>query len=187
MRALSGVVDRVGDRSNVFLFDLTDENPLNFGLYATVQNVDLQAVITTLRDYPDRRYVEEKVVPNYLAVKQRTDVSLDRVTSVIQDYVATYDRAIIPIRFKNGSILSLSMTETRLLVGHVDLEEKLTERQKLVLSLLAEGCSAKQIAIEIGLSNRTVEHHLEAIKKNMGARNVAHAVSMYVAALSVKT
>lgn len=185
VQEIQRIGSKVGLRKNLYVFDLSDENPLNFSLHGTVQNIDMQGMSTSLRDYPDLKYVEEKVIPNYLIAKRRSEVAVDRVTSVIQGFIATYDRAIIPLQAKSGKILSVSMTDTKLLVDHVNVKQVLTERQAFILSMVAEGWSAKEIAAELGLSNRTVEHHLEAIKRNMRAKNVSHAVSMYVAWLTL--
>jgi len=42
--------------------------------------------------------------------------------------------------------------------------KNLTQRQEECLYYLAQGKTAKEIAIILNLSNRTVEHHLDAVK-----------------------
>jgi DNA-binding NarL/FixJ family response regulator len=56
----------------------------------------------------------------------------------------------------------------------------LTPRQDEVLQLLAEGCTAKEIAFRLHLSSRTVEFHKYRIMAELGLRSVAE-LSRYAA------
>ncbi len=49
----------------------------------------------------------------------------------------------------------------------------LTRRQKQILSLILSGQMTKNIAVDLGLSQRTVEHHRAAIMRKTGARSLA--------------
>jgi two-component system nitrate/nitrite response regulator NarL len=51
--------------------------------------------------------------------------------------------------------------------------ERLTEREKDVLSRVARGLSNKEIAAELGISVRTVESHRDSLMRKTGLRNVA--------------
>jgi DNA-binding NarL/FixJ family response regulator len=51
--------------------------------------------------------------------------------------------------------------------------EELSERQIDVLRLIAQGCSAKQIAFKLGISSRTAEFHKEAIMEKLDLRTIA--------------
>jgi DNA-binding NarL/FixJ family response regulator len=52
----------------------------------------------------------------------------------------------------------------------------LSNRQKQVLDLLAEGKNNKQIATLLGLSSRTVNMHIAALKNKLGAQTNAQTV-----------
>jgi DNA-binding NarL/FixJ family response regulator len=58
----------------------------------------------------------------------------------------------------------------------------LTERQRGVLRLVAEGMSTKQIAAQLGLSAKTVEAHRHAIMERLGIRDLAGLVRFAVRA-----
>ena len=58
----------------------------------------------------------------------------------------------------------------------------LTPREKAVLSALVAGRSNKEIAREMGISHRTVEVHRASLMTRLGARNLAEAVRMAMAA-----
>ena len=58
----------------------------------------------------------------------------------------------------------------------------LTPREKSVLTSLVAGRSNKEIARELGISHRTVEVHRASLMTRLGARNLAEAVRMGLAA-----
>src|SRR3954449_11956349 len=64
---------------------------------------------------------------------------------------------------------------------HADLRrraESLTAREREVMALVVDGKANKVIAIDLGLSERTVEIHRANVMEKMGARSVAHLVKM---------
>ena len=63
------------------------------------------------------------------------------------------------------------------LMAHAFLD-KLTRRERDVFSLLASGCSNKQIARRLGISPRTVEIHRGHLMLKLNARSVAEAVKI---------
>lgn len=56
--------------------------------------------------------------------------------------------------------------------------DSLSERQREVLKLAAEGLSNKEIANRLGISFKTVESHRAWMMERMGARNLAELVRM---------
>lgn len=51
--------------------------------------------------------------------------------------------------------------------------ERLTEREREVLVRIASGLSNKEIAVELGISARTVESHRDSLMRKTGLKNVA--------------
>jgi two-component system, LuxR family, response regulator FixJ len=56
--------------------------------------------------------------------------------------------------------------------------ESLTPREKQVMQMVVDGVANKVIAIDLGLSERTVEIHRAKVMEKMGARSVAHLVKL---------
>jgi DNA-binding NarL/FixJ family response regulator len=54
--------------------------------------------------------------------------------------------------------------------------ERLSPRQTQILKLIAEGQSMKQIALQLGISTKTVETHRSALMDRIGMRDVAGLV-----------
>jgi FixJ family two-component response regulator len=59
--------------------------------------------------------------------------------------------------------------------------ESLTPRERQVMDLVVEGAANKVIAIDLDLSERTVEIHRAKVMEKMGARSVAHLVKLQFA------
>jgi DNA-binding CsgD family transcriptional regulator len=75
-----------------------------------------------------------------------------------------------PIMGRNGRVLgihgmSIPVSESCLI--------PLTKQQIACLKFLARGCTHKQIALELGLSDKTVEHYLEAVKLKLNCKSRA--------------
>lgn len=76
----------------------------------------------------------------------------------------------------NDHISSLALA----LAPHVRVPQQrvaLTRREDEVLSLVASGMSARQIAHQLGISGKTVEGHKASIYSKLGVANQAAAVS----------
>jgi len=56
----------------------------------------------------------------------------------------------------------------------------MTARDEQVLRLIAKGKIAKEVAQELGISEHSVEYHLLAARKCLGAKNTVEAVSKYL-------
>jgi FixJ family two-component response regulator len=60
--------------------------------------------------------------------------------------------------------------------------ESLTPRERQVMAMVVEGAANKVIAIDLRLSERTVEIHRAKVMEKMGARSVAHLVKLQLSA-----
>jgi DNA-binding NarL/FixJ family response regulator len=54
--------------------------------------------------------------------------------------------------------------------------ENFTEKESQINPLLLEGKSTKQIALQLGVSTRAIEHHLTNIYKKLGACSRLEAI-----------
>ena len=72
------------------------------------------------------------------------------------------------------------MQYTRARATQRDESTRLTERQREIVQLLAEGKSAKEIATVLNISSRTVEFHKYRIMKDLGLNSAAELVQYAV-------
>jgi DNA-binding NarL/FixJ family response regulator len=71
-----------------------------------------------------------------------------------------------------------SYIDPRLASRLVNSPERLTEREREVLRLVARGQSNKEIAAKLRISERTAKFHVTAILNKLGAENRAQAVAI---------
>ncbi len=55
-------------------------------------------------------------------------------------------------------------------------DELLSERQTEILQMIADGLSTKQVARELGITQKTVHNHLNAIYRKLDTQSLTHAV-----------
>ncbi|MHB1140043.1 MAG: LuxR C-terminal-related transcriptional regulator, partial [Microthrixaceae bacterium] len=55
-------------------------------------------------------------------------------------------------------------------------EELLSTRQTEILQMIADGLSTKQVARELGITQKTVHNHLNAIYRRLDTQSLTHAV-----------
>lgn len=75
-----------------------------------------------------------------------------------------------------SSLLPESVTEEAVPSGSSEagaLHETLTQRQREVLRLTADGCTGKEIGEKLDLSPRTIEQHRRRVRETLGCRNQA--------------
>ena len=75
-------------------------------------------------------------------------------------------------------------TEARQALAHTDelqrLHDTLSPREKEVMGLIVAGNANKVIAMDLKLSERTVEIHRSRVMEKMGTRSLAHLVRMAI-------
>lgn len=130
------------------------------------------------REFKDQNYIADAVLPRLTQVIENQQPSIELVKTKLFGINLGYDRILIPQRTPGRPAWVISCTYGRFLLdtpksyGNYDVEDE------AVVQLLLEGCTAKEIAVQLGLSHRTVEHRLGRLKERFGARNTVHLVVM---------
>ena len=170
------VVGEVGDgesalraletiRPDVLVLDLTMPGTDGFAVLERAKSSHPALKILVLTMHASPEYVAR-------AVREGADGYLLK-DSAVQDLVAAIEavmqgRAYFspPIQQQLGEILRTERMRRRLL-------DQLTEREREVLRLVAEGLSTKEIASRLAISTRTVETHRAHLMRKLGLRSVA--------------
>jgi DNA-binding NarL/FixJ family response regulator len=85
--------------------------------------------------------------------------------------------ALLP---KNASLAELLVAMRSALVERTERASPLTERQRQVLRLLADGFDNAQIASSLGISRRTARAHVSSVLERLGAENRTQAAVIAV-------
>jgi RNA polymerase sigma factor (sigma-70 family) len=170
------VVGEVGDgesalralestRADVLVLDLTMPGTDGFEVLerAKAAHPELKILVLTMHASPE--YVAR-------AVREGADGYLLK-DSAVQDLMTAIEAVMQgksyfspPIQKDLGEILRAERTRQRLL-------DQLTEREREVLRLVAEGLSTKEIASRLAISTRTVETHRAHLMRKLGLKSVA--------------
>jgi DNA-binding CsgD family transcriptional regulator len=179
LKALEAICDAA---TNLYFTDMNASTPLAFRLKTFRQAFDLKHDRgQEIGLYPDRKYVDDVLIPNYMATLSEGRPALRRIMAPVQGRFAVYEGLFLP-NFDRTGRRSLSLSRLLFLAEDIDGDvlTALSARERQSLDHLTIGLSAKQIAALLKLSGRTVEHHIESIKAKLSVRNVSHAVAKNV-------
>lgn len=184
------LADQLDSDTNLYLIDMQAGSVDRFGFRILVGNFDIRVSadeMETLGSHPDRRHLNEDLLPHYKHVAETGEAKLDSIRQMILNHFAHYDRLILPVSFDRGTkpgekpSHALALSKPRFIIAPAEGSTRdLSGREHEIFNLVMNGLTTKEIARELTLSPRTIETHLSTIKIKMGARNITHAVSLYL-------
>ncbi|MDH5508916.1 MAG: response regulator transcription factor [Nitrospinota bacterium] len=124
--------------------------------------------IIVISQYGDREYVERFLKAGVSGYILKTAGS-DELISAIRAVAAGGS-------YLSSAIASTVIEEYRGLSPATDGYDRLTDREKEVLKLLAEGASAKEIAVHLGISVKTVGAHQTSLHEKLAIHTRADLV-----------
>jgi DNA-binding CsgD family transcriptional regulator len=173
---------------HAFLLDVTGENPLSWSYCAEVGVERLNGAaytVSCLGEQPDPQFTQNVLIRTYVEVLAVERTVVHRVAAIANDTFLAYRKLTIPLHKRPQStrashILTLTHLEFALpqIRAHAEAVLALAPRERQCLSLAATGLVSKQIAAEIGVSEKTVELHLARARHKIGARTTTHAVAI---------
>ena len=152
-------------RPDIVIMDLS--MPVLDGVAAT-QRIstslpDVKVVVLTMHDDPARtRAALDAGAVAYLT----KGTSFDEVFDVLER-VHAGEEVLSPR-------LAAMMLETA--TAEPDASDLLSARQREILQMIADGLSTKQAARELGITQKTVHHHLNATYRRLDTQSLTHAV-----------
>ncbi len=155
---------------------LLDEKPVDVGVIGwTMQDMTGGAVLENLKNRRSQVAIivytgepPEKVLHHAIRTGARGFISKSDEPEVIFDTVSAVARGRLCFPYVNLDSL-----------GNSPLD-KLTSRERELLSALANGWSNLQIAARIGISENTVKYHLKNLYDKLDVNNRAMAVALYM-------
>lgn len=125
-------------------------------------------VLTALEDPPNVKRAMEAGAAGFIAKTSATEVLIKTLQQVLKGNAAVEPNSALAAARANGNGAATATTEPDATL--------LTLRQLQVLSRVCQGKTNKQIASELGLSEKTVKAHVTAIFKILGVVNRTQAV-----------
>jgi DNA-binding NarL/FixJ family response regulator len=105
----------------------------------------------------------------------------DALASGADSYVVkgtSFDELLSAIRSAHAGKRYLSPEVASQVAQVYGTPERLTQREREILSLLAQGQANKEIGERLSITERTVKFHVSRILARLGASNRAHAVTI---------
>jgi DNA-binding NarL/FixJ family response regulator len=103
------------------------------------------------------------------------------LTAGAESYVVkgtSFDELLMAIREANRGRRRLAPEIAAALAESYGAPEALTEREREILALLAQGRANKEIAARLHITERTVKFHVSQILARLGADNRTHAITI---------
>jgi DNA-binding NarL/FixJ family response regulator len=122
------------------------------------------AILTTFTDDDLVRQCVRAGAKGYL-LKEIPRMDLAASIRSLASGESVVDRKVLP------QVLAVARQTAQL----EDPDQPLTERQRVILRLVADGLSNREIAERVHLSELTVKSYIEDLLKQLGARNRVHA------------
>lgn len=153
------------DPIDVLVLDLAMPGRDGFGVLDEAKGIrpDLKVLVLTM--HADPEYVAR-------AVRGGADGYLLK-DSAVQDLVAGIDAVTSGRAYHSPSVQRALSDMVRAKDDAPRPLDLLTEREREVLKLVAEGCPSKEIAYKLGISGRTVETHRANLMRKLDVHSVA--------------
>lgn len=127
-------------------------------------------------EFADQTYMADTVIPRLRQVIDNQQPSIELVKTKLFGINLGYDRILLPQRTTGRSQWVISSSYARFLLDAPKRFASFEVDDEAVVQLLMEGLTAKEIAVRLGLSHRTIEHRLDRLKERFGAKNLVHLV-----------
>jgi DNA-binding NarL/FixJ family response regulator len=155
-------------RPDVVIADVTMPSLNGIEAAARLRELGVTARVVVLTQHRDVAYARRAMAAGAVGYVLKSSASSELVTAVHEAVQGrTYITPLIA-----GELLQ-SYREGGL---PDDPDHQLTARQREVLKLVAEGCSAKEIAAKLDISARTAEAHKANILETLGLSSTAELV-----------
>ncbi|MBK5566244.1 MAG: helix-turn-helix transcriptional regulator [Ensifer sp. SSB1] len=151
------------------------------GFTSRILNINKIFADAYIGEFKDQTYMEEAVIPRLLQVMASQQPSMELVKTRLFGINLGYDRILLPQRNTDRPQWIISSSYAQFLLSPPRRIEQMDVADEAIIQLLVEGATAKEIAVSLSISHRTVEHRLERMKERYGARNTVHLVAMLIA------
>lgn len=184
------VIDRVSIRWRIAIIRTEAQDPRDWVLEPVKQMgmvsrlLDLNAVFKggRLGDIGDRAYIDQAVIPQYRSVVQSRQPAIDHVRTKLLGMKVLYDRILLPEKSGGDPSWLVTACFGRFLSPMPEKAPVIDDIDQVIFLNLSKGHSAKEIAGILNLSHRTIEHRIDRMKRQTGAKNTTNLVALMTTA-----
>lgn len=186
----SGMLSSLTIRMRLSVIEIVSDEPREWllrpvhqtGILSRILDLDSLFGEGRLGEIKDQTYVERSVLPAYAQAIRAAQPLIDSVETKLLGVRVIYDRIILPQKSGTRPQWLVVCTNGRFMAETSMNSLEIDTTDQAILMALIEGMTSKEIAAVVGLSHRTVEHRLERIKKQVGARSLPHLAALFVTA-----
>ncbi|MGR9444992.1 helix-turn-helix transcriptional regulator [Rhizobium leguminosarum] len=183
------VLSMLSIKMRLTVFSISGDDPLKWhmkairhsGFTSRVLNINKIFADCHIGDFKDQTYMQQSVIPRLQQVLISQQPAMELVKTRLFGVNLGYDRILLPQRNTGRPQWIISSSYAQFLLSPPERRETLDVGDEAIVQLLIEGATAKEIAVTLGVSFRTIEHRLERMKKRYGAKNTVHLVAMLLA------
>jgi Response regulator len=184
-----GIVDKLTVNMRLSIIDTSQPEPEDWVLQ-TVRHSSIAPRLLNLNalfkggrlgDFKDQGYLAQAVFPQYKMALEKRQPIMDVVQTRLVGVKITYDRIILPEKGVPSPSWLVICTFGRFMATTPAQQLNLDDTDVSIVLHLMAGETAKEIAHQMDMSPRTVEHRLERLRKQVGARSLSHLVTMLIA------
>ncbi len=183
------VLSMLSIKMRLTVFSINGDDPMRWhmkairhsGFTSRVLNINKIFADCHIGDFKDQSYMQQSVIPRLQQVLASQQPSMELVKTRLYGVNLGYDRILLPQKNTGRPQWIISSSYAQFLLSPPERRETMDVGDEAIIQLLIEGATAKEIAVTLGLSFRTVEHRLERMKKRYGAKNTVHLVAMLLA------
>jgi DNA-binding CsgD family transcriptional regulator len=128
--------------------------------------------------FEDHVYLREHFLPSIEKSRASGQPIIESYVTFLRGFRLSLDRIVLPQKSTTTPRWALCLENIRTVRQPVPQLENLSVEESIISQMLREGLTAKEIAREMDVSHRTVEHRISQLKDRYKARNVAHLTAI---------
>jgi DNA-binding CsgD family transcriptional regulator len=173
-------------KMRLFVLSLEAQEPLQWGLRlirgagpfsSFLREADLPQS-GPLGAFEDHVYLREHLLPSVDKSRISRQPIIESCSAILRGFRLSLDRIVMPQKSPTAPRWIMCLENIRSVRQPMPQVENLSVEESIISQMLREGLTAKEIAREMAVSHRTVEHRISQLKERYKARNVAHLTAI---------
>lgn len=173
-------------KMRLFTLTMTEDEPLDWRMSLLKGAAPFSSLLREtdfpqsgpLHAFEDHLFLREHLLPLFDKCKSGRQPIIESCTATLRGFRLSLDRIVIPQKSANAPEWAVCLENIRSVRQPAPQVENLSVEESIISQMLREGLTAKEIAREMDVSHRTVEHRISQLKERYKARNVAHLTAI---------